>query len=84
MPHPSSAISRLRAPRRRRAPRREAYRFMTRADLNLIVLSSVSADQGPRRRRAWSSAWTLYWRCQWAIASARAEYARRGSRTIRY
>ncbi|MFB4308261.1 hypothetical protein [Actinomadura sp. GTD37] len=84
MRNPSSAITRLRPLRRRRAPRRETHRFITRADLNLIVLSSVPPDQSPKSRRGWSSAWTLYWRCQWSVATARAERARRRSRIARY
>ena len=84
MPNPASAITRLRPLRRRRGPRREAHRFITHADLNLIVLSSVSADQTPKARRGWASAWTLYWRCQWTVANARAERTRRRARRPRY
>lgn len=84
MPNPSSAIARLHRLRRRRAPRRETHRFVTRADLNLIVLSSVPAAQSPKSRRGWSSAWTLYWRCQWSMATARAEHARRRARLTKY
>ncbi|MFA1546739.1 hypothetical protein [Actinomadura chokoriensis] len=85
MPNPSSASTRLRPLRRRRAPRRQAHRFLTRADLDRIALSDVPAAQGPRTRRGWSSAWTLYWRCHWAVATARAEQARRRrARATRY
>ncbi|MFI0482568.1 hypothetical protein [Actinomadura sp. 9N215] len=76
MPHPSSAIMRLRPARRRSAPRR----FVTRTEVQLIVLSSISAGQTARSRGGRTCAWTLYSRWQWSLATARAERARRRSR----
>lgn len=76
MPVPSSPITRLRPARRRCAPRR----FVTRAELPLIVLSSVPPGRSTRIRSGRTSAWTLYSRWQWSLATARAERARRRSR----
>ncbi|QKW33240.1 hypothetical protein HUT06_03660 [Actinomadura sp. NAK00032] len=77
---PSRTTSRLRPPRRRRPPRREAHRFITRADFDRMVLAAVPAAQSPRTHRVRSLAWTLYWRCQWAVATARADRSRRRAR----
>ncbi|MGH3242419.1 MAG: hypothetical protein ACRDNL_18730, partial [Spirillospora sp.] len=75
MPDPSSTIARLRPARRRCAPRR----FVTRTEIHLIVMSSVPAGQAARTRSGRTSAWTLYSRWQWSLATARAERARRRS-----
>ncbi|WP_433476060.1 hypothetical protein ACQPZP_02875 [Spirillospora sp. CA-142024] len=79
MPDPSSTMVRL-LPARRHHPRRETRRFVTRAELDLIALASVSAGQDARSKWKWSSAWTLYSRWEWAMATARAERARRRAR----
>ncbi|NKZ08211.1 hypothetical protein [Actinomadura latina] len=84
LPNPSSAISRLHPLRRHRAPRREVHRFLTRADLTLIALSNVPAAQRPKTSRGLSAAWTLYWRVQWSLATARADRARRRALPPRY
>ncbi|SNS48960.1 hypothetical protein SAMN05443665_100533 [Actinomadura meyerae] len=74
---PSPTIGQLRTLRRHRPPRREAHRFLTRADFDRMALAAVPAAQPPRTRRVRSLAWTLYWRCQWALATARADRSRR-------
>lgn len=80
MPDPSSAIARLRPARQRRTPRRESHRFVTRAEFRLIVLSDISAGESTRPRRSRASAWTLYARWHWTVATARTERARRRAR----
>lgn len=77
---PSSTIGRLGPLLRRRQPRRRAHRFVTRADFDRIALAAVPAAQSPGAHRVRSLAWTLYWRCQWALATARADRARRRAR----
>ncbi|MER7545516.1 hypothetical protein [Actinomadura sp.] len=77
MPDPSSAIARLHPLRRHRAPRREAHRFLTRADLMLIALSNVPAAQRTKTRRGLSGVWTLYSRWHWFRETARTERVRR-------
>ncbi|MFI0406165.1 hypothetical protein [Actinomadura sp. 3N508] len=76
MPVRSSAIARLRPARRRSAPRR----FVTRADVHLIVLPGDSAGERDRSRSARTCIWTLYSRWEWTMAIARAERARRRAR----
>ncbi|MGI5205075.1 hypothetical protein ACQEU6_26295 [Spirillospora sp. CA-108201] len=73
---PSSAMARLLLARTQR-PRRQARRFVTRADADLITLSAVSAAQDAPPARG---AWTLYSRLQWSVAVAKAERARRRAR----
>ncbi|TYB48973.1 hypothetical protein [Actinomadura chibensis] len=80
MPDPASAITRLRPPRRRGAPRREARRFVRRDELQVLVLPSVPPAQAPRSGRARTTAWTLYARWRWAVATASAERAKRRAR----
>ncbi|NDU76790.1 hypothetical protein GWI34_29805 [Actinomadura sp. DSM 109109] len=76
---PSSAMARL-LPARSQRPRREARRFVTRADADLIMLSAVPPGQDAAPGRARGGAWTLYSRLQWSVAVARAERARRRAR----
>ncbi|TDC75041.1 hypothetical protein [Actinomadura sp. 7K507] len=73
MPHPSSAIARLR-------PARDRRRLVTRAEVRLIVASSVPAAQRTRSEKVRDGVWTLYSRWEWATAKARAERARRRAR----
>jgi hypothetical protein len=83
MPHPPSALARL-LPARRRRPRRETYRFVTRAEMQLIVLSRVPTGQSPASWFGRFSAWTLYSRWEWALATARVERARRRAHPPRF
>ncbi|TDD68394.1 hypothetical protein E1293_37015 [Actinomadura darangshiensis] len=76
---PSSAKARLR-PARRHRPHREVGRFVTRSDVQLLILSRVPPGQSAGGRRGRSRAWTLYSRLEWAMATARAERARRRAR----